>query len=167
MGTSESADRVNTRWTAWLRVAGPLLALVLCGLALYALHRQLASYHLHDIRRALASIPAAGLWFASLLTVLGSAAMTGYDALALRYIGQPLAYRKTALASFMSYAFSNNMGFGMLAGGSVRYRLYSGWGLSALDITRVILFCSFTFLMGLFVFGGGLLRSCFRGLFSL
>ena len=154
MGTSESADRVNTRWTAWLRVAGPLLALVLCGLALYALHRQLASYHLHDIRRALASIPAAGLWFASLLTVLGYAAMTGYDALALRYIGQPLAYRKTALASFMSYAFSNNMGFGMLAGGSVRYRLYGGWGLSALDITRVILFCSFTFLMGLFVFGG-------------
>ena len=133
---------------------GSVLVLALCALALYALHRQLRTYHLRDIRCALQSIPFANLGFAGLLTVLGYAAMTGYDALALRYVGQPLAYLKTSLASFMSYAFSNNMGFGMLAGGSVRYRLYSGWGLSALDITRVILFCSFTFLMGLFVFGG-------------
>jgi uncharacterized membrane protein YbhN (UPF0104 family) len=34
--------------------------------------------------------------------------MTGYDVLALWYVGRPLAYRKTAFASFMSYAFSNN-----------------------------------------------------------
>jgi uncharacterized membrane protein YbhN (UPF0104 family) len=140
--------------SAWVRVVGPVLALALCGVALYVLHRQLATYHLRDIRRALASIPSVDVWLAGALTVLGYAAMTGYDALALRYVRCPLPYRKTSLVSFMSFAFSNNMGFGMLAGGSVRYRLYGGWGLSALDITRVILFCSFTFLMGLFVFGG-------------
>jgi len=154
MGTLKATDKEESRFTASRRMIGSVLVLALCALALYALHRQLRTYHLRDIRCALQSIPFANLGFAGLLTVLGYAAMTGYDALALRYVGQPLAYLKTTLASFMSYAFSNNMGFGMLAGGSVRYRLYSGWGLSALDITRVILFCSFTFLMGLFVFGG-------------
>ena len=29
----------------------------------------------------------------------------------------------------------------MLAGASIRYRLYSAWGLSTLEITKVIIFC--------------------------
>jgi len=53
----------------------------------------------------------------------------------------------------MSYAFSNNLGFSVLTGGSVRYRLYGAWGVLALDIARIILFCSFTFMLGLFAFG--------------
>ena len=137
----------------WRRVLGPVAALALCALALYALHRELQTYHLRDIRRALADIPVANMGLAALLTVLSYTVMTGYDVLALRYVGKPLAYRKTALASFMSYAFSNNMGFGMLTGGSVRYRLYGSWGLLALDIARITLFCSFTFMFGLFTFG--------------
>jgi len=48
----------------------------------------------------------------------------------------PLAYRKIAFASFIGYAFSTNIGFSMIAGSSVRYRLYSSWGLSAIDIPR-------------------------------
>lgn len=152
--TEQAPDASTPDRAKWWRVLGSLLALLLCAVALYVLHRELKTYRLRDIRCALASIPSVDVWFAGLLAVLGYAVMTGYDALALRYIERPLPYRKTSLASFMSYAFSNNMGFGMLAGGSVRYRLYNAWGLSALDITRVILFCSFTFIMGLFVFGG-------------
>ena len=137
----------------WRRIAGPLAALALCALALAALHRELHTYHLHDIRQALREIPLGSLGLAALLTALSYWVMTGYDVLALRYVGRPLAYRRTAFASFMSYAFSNNLGFSVLTGGSVRYRLYGSWGLLALDIARVILFCSFTFLLGLFAFG--------------
>lgn len=78
---------------------------------MFALHRELQAYHLHDIRRALAAIPLAHPGVAALLTALSYTVMTGYDVLALRYVGQPLAYRKTALASFLSYALSNNLGF--------------------------------------------------------
>jgi len=137
----------------WRRVAGPAAALTLCVLALFVLHRELHNYHLHDIRAAVQSIPFSHVGLAGLLTVLSYFVMTGYDVLALRYVGCPLSYSKTALASFMSYAFGNNMGFCMLTGGSVRYRLYGAWGLLALDIARVILFCSFTFLLGLLAFG--------------
>ncbi len=137
----------------WKRLAGPLAVLALCTLALAALHRELHTYHLHDIRQALREIPLQGLGLAALLTALSYWVMTGYDVLALWYVGRPLAYRKTAFASFMSYAFSNNLGFSVLTGGSVRYRLYGSWGLLALDIARVIVFCSFTFMLGLFAFG--------------
>ncbi len=149
----ESLNKVETKPATWRRVVGPVAALALCGLALYALHRELQTYHLRDIRHAVQAIPLSHLGLAGLLTVLSYIVMTGYDVLALRYVGQRLAYRKTALASFMSYAFSNNMGFGMLTGGSVRYRLYGAWGVLALDIARIILFCSFTFMLGLFAFG--------------
>ena len=137
----------------WKRIAGPLAVIALCALALFALHRQLHTYHLHDIRLAIREIPRASLGLALLLTALSYLVMTGYDVLALRYVGHPLAYGKTAFASFMSYAFSNNLGFSLLTGGSVRYRLYGSWGLLALDIARVIVFCCFTFILGLFAFG--------------
>lgn len=80
--------------------------------------------------------------------------MTGYDILALQYIKHPLLYRKTALASFIGCAFSNNIGLSMLAGSSVRYRLYSAWGLSVEDITKVVAFCSLTLWMGFLAVGG-------------
>lgn len=42
----------------------------------------------------------------------------------------------------------------MIAGASIRYRLYSGWGLSTFDITRVVTFCTLTFWLGFFTLGG-------------
>lgn len=153
MASPETLSKSGAKPAAWRRAVGLVAALALCGLALYALHRELQTCHLRDIRHAVQAIPLCRLGLAGLLTGLSYLVMTGYDVLALRYVGQPLAYRKTALASFMSYAFSNNLGFGMLTGGSVRYRLYGAWGLLALDIARITLFCSFTFMFGLFAFG--------------
>jgi phosphatidylglycerol lysyltransferase len=80
--------------------------------------------------------------------------------LALRYVGNLLPYRKTAFASFLSYAFSNTLGFGMLTGGSVRYRLYGSWGIQTLDIARIVLFCTVTFTLGLFAFGALVFLLC-------
>ena len=35
--------------------------------------------------------------------------------------------------SLIGYAFAHSLGFAILSGGAVRYRLYSAWGLSALE----------------------------------
>lgn len=141
-------------------VAWPTLAIPLCALVLYGLHHELKAYHFREIRNAVAAIPASSLGLAGLLTLLGYLVLTGYDVLALRYIGNPLPYRKTAFASFLSYAFSNTLGFGMLTGGSVRYRLYGSWGIQALDIARIVLFCTLTFMLGLFTFGALIFLLC-------
>jgi phosphatidylglycerol lysyltransferase len=80
--------------------------------------------------------------------------MTGYDSLALRYVHSPLPYPKIAFASFITYAFSASIGFSMIAGGTVRYRLYSTWGLSGAEITKVIAFCTLALWLGLLSLGG-------------
>src|SRR4051812_16376656 len=81
-------------------------------------------------------------------TVLSYLALTCYDALALRYIGKRIQYWKIALASFAGYAFSNTLGLPLFTGTPLRARLYSGWGMTALDIARVVLFSYITFWLG-------------------
>jgi phosphatidylglycerol lysyltransferase len=135
-------------------ILAPLLGIVLFAAALWALHHQLRAYQLHDVLRHLHDLPRRALFVGFLLTAVSYLVMTGYDTLALRYIRRPLSYAKTALASFIGYAFSNNIGFSMVAGASVRYRLYTAWGLTAFEITQVVAFCSLTLWLGFFLVGG-------------
>ena len=93
---------------------------------------------------------------AAALTLLGYLVMTGYDTLAFRYIRHPLPYFKIALASFIGYAFNNNVGFSGLVGGSLRYRLYNAWRLTAVEIAKVIAFCTISFWLGFVLLGGDL-----------
>ena len=133
---------------------GPLFGIFLFAVALWVLHHELREYHYHDVVRHLVEIPAHRLLPALAFTILNYLIMTGYDTLALRYIRHPIAYGKIALTSFIGYAFSNNIGLSMIAGASVCYRLYSAWGLSALETTKVIIFCSLTIWLGFFTIGG-------------
>jgi phosphatidylglycerol lysyltransferase len=125
-------------------IFGPFLGLLLFTAALWVLHHQLKTYHLHDILKHFHELSSVTLFSALFLGILSYLIMTGYDFLALRYIHHPLSYTKTALASFIGYAFSNNIGFSMIAGASVRYRLYTAWGLTTFEITQVIGFCTLT-----------------------
>jgi phosphatidylglycerol lysyltransferase len=140
--------------TKFLHILGPLFGLLLFGVALWVLHHELKVYHLEDILQHIEKLPLRRILLALLLTALSYLIMTGYDFLALQYIRRPLAYTRIALASFVGYAFSNNIGLSMLAGGSVRYRLYSSWGLSIVEITKVIGFCTMTLWLGFFLLGG-------------
>jgi len=133
---------------------GSLLGVVLFCSALWVLHHELKPFGFHDILRTFQGIPSKQILYAMMITALSYLVMSGYDILALKYIGQPLSLAKIALTSFVSYAFSNNMGLGMIAGSSVRYRLYSTWGLSILQITRIIAFCTLTLWLGFFTLGG-------------
>lgn len=138
------------------RFLGPAVSLVLFGAAAGLLHRELAAYHLKDILRQLSLIPAPRLWGAVLLTLASYGVMTTYDALALRYVKHPIAAARTGLASFVGYAFSNNIGLSMIAGASVRYRLYSAWGLSVMEISQVVLFCTVSLWLGFFLLFGAI-----------
>lgn len=88
------------------------------------------------------------------MTALSYGVMTGYDRLAIVYIRHPLDAGRVTLASFISYAFSNTIGFSLLTSGSIRYRLYSAWGLSAEEIARLITFTVLTFWLGIITVAG-------------
>lgn len=132
----------------------PALSVLLFSAAGWVLYHELRAYHLHEILQGLHTLPSVTIWKAIGLTMLSYLVMTGYDSLALRYVGQALPYRKIGLASFVGYAFSNNIGLSMLAGASVRYRLYSAWGLSGEKITSIVFFCTLTLWLGFFAVGG-------------
>lgn len=143
--------RLRARWLV------PALGAVVLGLSAYALYHVFHQYRYRDVLQGLREIPRGRLALAALLTFLSYAALTGYDALALRYVRHPLSYRKVGLASFVSYAFSNSIGLSFLTGLSARFRVYSGWGVSATDISRIVAFCAVTLWLGFLVVGGAAL----------
>ena len=132
------------------KTLGPAVGLLLFSAALWVLSRELHAYQFSKIMHAWEGLPYGKFFAAMALTVVNYAILTGYDFLALRFIKNTLAYHKVAFASFIGYAFSNNFGASMIAGATVRFRLYSGFGLSALDITRIIGFCTMTVWIGFF-----------------
>ncbi len=136
------------------RILSPLLGLVIFGVALWVLHAALRKYHYHDIVRQLHQLPEHQVLLALVLTLANYIVLTGYDALGLVYIKRELEYRRIALASFIGYAFSHNLGFPLLTGAPIRYRLYSAWGLSAVEVTNIVAFNYLTFFLGLFTIGG-------------
>ncbi|HDK81502.1 MAG TPA: UPF0104 family protein, partial [Nitrospirae bacterium] len=114
-----------------LHIIGIIFSLSLLIAALLVIHYELKEYDIHDIFYRLKRLQSLSLFLAVMLTVLSYSLMTVYDTLALRYIHHPLKYGRTAIASFISYSISNNMGLLILSGAPVRYRLYSAWGLTA------------------------------------
>jgi len=126
----------------------PLLGVALFVCALFVLHRELKSIQLSQVIDYLHSIPRTMLAFALATTIVNYFGLTFYDALALRYLESQLPYRCAALTAGIGYPFCHSMGFAVLSAGSVRYRMYSAWGLSVIDIAKIIAFTSLTFWLG-------------------
>lgn len=79
--------------------------------------------------------------------------LMGYDYLGIRYIGRPLPLRKLALASFIGHVSSFNFG-AILGGSSMRYRFYSAWGFSPLEVLQVLAVLGITFWLGVVLLAG-------------
>lgn len=122
-----------------------------------ALHHLLAEVDLKEVMSRARSTPWPILLLAVVTTFCSYAALIGYDRSALHYIGKDLPLPVVALGSFLGYAVGNTIGAGPITGGAVRYRIYSGLGLSALDIAAVATFASVSFGVGATIIGFGAL----------
>ena len=143
--------------TVSARLLGPAIGLSLFLAALWVLHQALDEYRYADVVTALRNLSPGQLLAALLGTALSYLVTTGYDWLALRYIRRPLPWRQFGFAALVSYAFSNSVGLSMLTASSLRYRLYVSWGLSAVDVARIILFTTLTLWLGILAVGGAVL----------
>jgi phosphatidylglycerol lysyltransferase len=140
-------------WDGLKQRAGIIATIAIFLLALAAMQHSLRDFHYHQIIAQLKSLSAKQVSLALLCTVGSYWTLTFYDVSALRYVGVKLPYRLVAFVSFIGYAVSNNIGFALISGGSVRYRLYSAAGVSAVDIAKVVAFAGVTFMVGLFAIG--------------
>jgi len=142
-----------------LRQAAPtLIGLVLFGLAIALIHHGLSQFDVRTIQRQLGSQSPMAILLATIATAGSYLALTGYDRLAVYWIGRSLPYRRIAFASFTACALSYSVGLNMLSGGALRYKIYGSWGLNALEIARIIGFVALTTLLGITaIFGIALL----------
>jgi phosphatidylglycerol lysyltransferase len=136
------------------RVAGPLLGLCLLVAAAVALERELAGANLEDILAHVYAVPHRNAFLAVALTIGSYFALTGYDFLAVRYLGHSLAYGKIALTSFVAYVFSHNLGLSGFGASAVRYRFFSVFGIPGGDVVRVVALDYLTFWLGFFAVAG-------------
>lgn len=132
----------------------PVLSLAAFAIVAVIIDRQLRGFHPRDVLLAFSGLPPRGLWLALGLTALSYASLTFYDVLALRYVGKPLSYARTALASFIAYAFAHNFSLAAVTGAAIRYRMYSPSGLTAVDVARVVAFTTITSGVGILLLGG-------------
>lgn len=123
-------------------------------LAIFLVYRSLGRYTLDEIEESVQSIAGFRLASAFSFVVLSYLCLTGFDTLAVQYVGKQLAYRQTALASFTALSIGHNVGLAALSSGAVRYRFYSRWGLTAEEVAKVIIFCGITVGLGLVTLAG-------------
>jgi phosphatidylglycerol lysyltransferase len=132
----------------WRGLVEPVVTLLVCALALWLLHRQLAKVYWQEVVDNFALIPGWRVTAASVLTAFNYLILIGYDWLALAAIHRRLSWAKVSLASYTGFVCSYNFG-SLLGGVSVRYRVYSGWGLSAMEVARMAVSLAVTFWIGL------------------
>jgi uncharacterized membrane protein YbhN (UPF0104 family) len=141
----------------YLRSVPAILGVFLLIGAITVVQREFRHLNMRDIGHALNNIPHRALIIAAVWNVLSYGVLTFYDRLATIYAGHRVSYLRTAFASFCAYALAHNLGFAAVSGAAVRYRLYSHWGLDAVQIGKVIAFCSLTFGLGGMTLGGAIL----------
>ncbi len=115
----------------------------------WLLYRNISRYSPADIVASIGAIPSDHLALSIAFAAASYGCLTGFDAFGLIYAGKSLAYRKAALTSFVSLSIGHNIGLSALSSGAIRYRFYSRWGLTAEDVTKVVLFSGMTVAVGL------------------
>ena len=141
--------------SARLRKAiGPLLGLVIVGLALWGLHGMLRNTSAAEIGAALSALPPLKAGLAVGCTVLSYIVLTQYDRLSLRWLGLRWPWRRSAPATAMAYALGNVSFNALLIAGTLRYSAWQGDGVLPAQAAKVTVFASLGFWLGYAALGG-------------
>src|ERR1700674_3379684 len=148
LGLLRATARFISAKVGWNRVGFALSATIIV-VAFVVLYRMLRDINLDDVVAAFKATDTSDLVWAAIFVAGGYFTLTFYDLFALRTIGHPeIPYRIAALAGFTSYSVGHNIGASVFTGGAVRYRIYSGWGLTAIEVAKICFIAGLTFWLG-------------------
>src|SRR5262245_15126938 len=156
-GLLTALGRGFKKWIGWKRL-GVAASILIIAFAITTLVRTLKGVDTGVILTALTEIPPGRIALAALCVVCAFFTLTFYDFFALRTIGKKLVpYRIGAMASFTSYSIGHNIGATVFTGGAIRFRIYSDYGLNAIDVAKICFLSGLTFWLGnLVVLGVGM-----------
>jgi uncharacterized membrane protein YbhN (UPF0104 family) len=147
-----SVRRARLRIGRVLRLRTARLGLSILALAAagWLIWREVKDVEPWAIFAAIRATPPLAIAASIVLALASYACLATIEWYALRFIGHRQPRLKTALRSFAANALSVAMGFGLASGTAVRLRLYAFAGLSASEVTGlVVLMSGATFLSGL------------------
>ena len=128
---------------------GFALSLTIFVIAVVVLYHILRDIDTDELLDAIEATNWQTLIIAGAFVAAGYLTLTFYDLFALRAIGRSeVPYRIAAVAGFTSYAVGHNVGASVFSGGAVRYRIYSSWGLSVIEVTKICFIAGLTFWLG-------------------
>ncbi len=156
-GPLAALGRGFKKWIGWKRL-GVAASLFIIAFAITTLVRTLKGVDTSVILTALTEIPPGHIALAALCVVCAFGTLTFYDFFALRTTGKRhVPYRIAALSSFTSYSIGHNIGATVFTGGAIRFRIYSDYGLNAIDVAKICFLSGLTFWLGnLVVLGIGM-----------
>src|SRR3954466_5694372 len=132
-----------------LHKLGVMVSITVIGIACYVLYHMLRGIDVNEVLEAIKSTEPSQIALAALFVAAGYFTLTFYDLFAVRAIGHAhVPYRVNALAAFTSYSIGHNVGASVFTGGAVRYRIYSAWGLNAIDVAKICFLAGLTFWLG-------------------
>jgi glycosyltransferase 2 family protein len=132
----------------WHRI-GFVLSVTIIAIAAVVLYRKLHTMNFAKVLTAMTTVEYRDVMIAALFVAAAYFTLTFYDLFALRTIGRKdVPYRIAALAGFTSYSVGHNVGASVFTGGAVRYRIYSAWGLDAIEVAKVCFVAGLTFWLG-------------------
>lgn len=140
--------RFFQKYIGWNRI-GIIISLTIIGIAMMVLYNMLHNINYDEVVRAVRGTRTTHIVVAALFVAGGYFTLTFYDLFALRTIGRTeVPYRIAALAGFTSYSVGHNIGATVFTGGAVRYRIYSGYGLDAVEVAKICFVAGLTFWLG-------------------
>ena len=132
-----------------LHKLGVAVSITVIGIACYVLYHMLRDIDTFEVIEAIKGTEPRSIALAALFVAAGYFTLTFYDLFAVRAIGHSdIPYRVNALAAFASYSIGHNVGASVFTGGAVRYRIYSAWGLNAIDVAKICFIAGLTFWLG-------------------
>src|SRR3954470_6609268 len=132
-----------------LHKLGVAVSVTVIAIACYVLFHMLRGIDVDEVIEAIKQTDYSSIALAALFVTAGYFTLTFYDLFAVRAIGRPdIPYRVNALAAFTSYSIGHNVGASVFTGGAVRYRIYSAWGLNAIDVAKICFLAGLTFWLG-------------------
>src|ERR1700741_3350019 len=157
-GLLTTLGRGFKRWIGWKRL-GIAASVLIIAFSVTTLVRTLKGVETGVILVALTELPPYHIARAALCVVGAFCTLTFYDFFALRTIGKKhVPYRIAALSSFTSYSIGHNIGATVFTGGAIRFRIYSDYGLNAIDVAKICFLSGLTFWLGnIFVLGIGMI----------
>ncbi len=138
-------------------VAWTLIGITAVLLSGYLLFQEIRNLSLAELTDSLDAISDRNWLLAAGATLGAYVALAWYDRIAVAHLGKSISWWFITLCSFTTYALAHNIGASVFSGAVVRYRAYRSKGLTPQEIGVLIVFCSFTFLLGTLLAGGSVL----------